>query len=418
MRSEGRRTGGVLSILALGTLLQPFALSGQQAVQAPTLAVGRSERDLSAGDFDDPAWEQAPSAGQPVQQEPVEGEPPTLRTDCRVIATPSALLVRFVMEEPAFEIVARELRRDADLSADDRINFILDTYHDHRNAYYFATNPNGVRVDGLITEEQRNTEDGLPSLDWDTVWDLRVRRTLTGWDALFRIPYASLNFPGETNGIWGFNFARNIRRRTETDRWSGWRRPYTLTKVSLAGNLLRLPALSARRLRQLAPYAAGALDHRADPSDTDLLGKAGLDFRYGVSSAVEAGLTVNTDFAETEADPQQFNFGRTSLFFPEKRSFFLQRSQIFAFGTQSTTLPFFSRTIGLKTNVNTDVSVPIPIDAGLKLSGKLGMTDFGVLGVQTRAGSDEPRTDFLAGRFKEDLGHASYVGGLFTDIER
>ncbi len=384
----------------------------------PSLTVLVAGRDLSARDFDDPLWQEAPAARELFQNEPREGQPATLATECRVIATPWALLLRFVMEEPAAEIVAHELRRDADLSADDRINFILDTYHDHRNAYFFSTNPNGVLVDGLITEEQRNTEDRRPSLDWDTVWDVRVRRTATGWDALFRIPYASLSFPGKADGIFGFNFSRDMRRRNEIARWSGWQLPFRLTKVSRAGNLEGLPPLAARRLRQLAPYAAGAVDHREDPADTDLLGKAGLDFRYGLSSSTEADLTVNTDFAETEADPQQFNFGRASLFFPEKRTFFQQRAQIFDFGTQHTTLPFFSRTIGLKTDVNTGVSEPIPINAGVKLTGRLGPTDLGALAVQTRAAGGEPRTDFFVGRLKEDLGHASYVGALFTDIER
>jgi hypothetical protein len=165
----------------------------------------------------------------------------------------------------------------------------------------------------------------------------------------------------------------------------------------------------------LTPYALGEIQSLKEPSDTNLLGKGGLDYRYGVSSSTEADLTVNTDFAETEADAQQFNFGRTSLFFPEKRLFFLQRAPIFAFGDKNWTLPFFSRTIGLKTN---NEAVPIPIDLGGKLTGRIGQTDFGALAVQTRASSGEPRTDFFVGRGKLDLGHASYVGGIFTDIER
>jgi hypothetical protein len=285
-----------------------------------------------------------------------------------VIATPKALLLRFVMAEPAAELVAHELRRDADLSNDDRIAFVLDTYQDRRNAYFFATNPNGAREDGLVTEE------GDPSLDWDTVWDVRVRRTSSGWDALFRIPYTALNFPGGEGGVWGFNFSRILRRRTETVRWSGWKRPFALSKVSLAGDLIGLPALPSRRLRSLTPYAAARIEQLQGPSDSNLLAKCGLDFRYGISSSTEADFTANTDFAEAETDTQQFNFGRTALFFPEKRLFFLQRSQIFAFGSSSSTLPFFSRRIGLKTN---NEAIPIPIDAGLKLTGRVGLADFG-----------------------------------------
>jgi hypothetical protein len=387
----------------------PLPAGAASPQPTPSLAVFATERGLSVSDFDDPLWANAPAAHELFQQEPEEGQPATVSTDCRVLATPKALLLRFVMEEPASEFVAHELRRDADLSNDDRIAFVLDTYHDRRNAYFFATNPNGAREDGLVTEE------GDPSLDWDGVWDVRVRRTPAGWDALFRIPYATLNFPGGGE-VWGFNFSRILRHRNETVRWSGWKRPFALSKISLAGELSGIPTMSARRLRALTPYAAGAVDHREN-EDTDLLGRAGLDFRYGLTSASEADLTVNTDFAETEADAEQFNFGRTDLFFPEKRLFFLQRSQIFAFGNVNTTLPFFSRRIGLA-NVDTAFPTPTPINAGLKLTGRLGWTDFGALALQTREASGEPRTNFFVGRFKQDLGHASYIGGLFTDIER
>ena len=383
------------------------ALSAQ--VARPSLPVLPLDRDLSASAFDDAAWGKAPAASELFQQEPNEGQPATLSTECRVIATPAALLLRFVLVEPAKEIVAQELRRDADLSSDDRIAFVLDTYHDRRNAYFFATNPIGAREDGLVTEE------GDPSLDWDGVWDVRVRRTAEGWEALFRIPYATLNFPGGPEGVWGFNFSRLMPRRTETARWTGWKRPFALSKISLAGDLAGLPALPRRRLREITPFGAAVLERLSDPSNGNLLGKAGLDSRYGISSSTELDLTANTDFAETEADAQQFNFGRTSLFFPEKRSFFLQRSQIFAFGDPDTTIPFFSRRIGLK---RADDNVPIPIDAGLKLTGRLGRTDFGAIAIQTRRSEGEPRTDSFVARVKQDIGHSSYVGALLTDVER
>jgi hypothetical protein len=405
-------SGIAREVTVAALVLLPAAIVAAQPSSSArrSLAVAVSPVDLTVTDFDDPAWQTVPAARDLVQQEPNEGRSATLGTECRVLATPRALLLRFVMEEPSAEFVANELRRDADLSNDDRIAFVLDTYHDRRNAYFFATNPNGAREDGLITEE------GDPSLDWDGLWDARVRRTARGWEALFRIPYSTLNFPGGALEAWGFNFSRILRRRNETVRWTGWKRPFALSKISLAGDLLGMPAMPSRRLRSFTPYAAGAIDRRSNPGDTDLLGKAGFDFRYGVSSSTEADLTVNTDFAETETDAQQFNFGRAALFFPEKRLFFLQRSQIFAFGSPNSTLPFFSRRIGLSSDEENPI--PIPIDAGLKLTGRLGGADFGALAVQTRAAAGEPRTDFFVGRLKQDLGHASYVGALFTDIER
>ena len=392
------RFAAAVAILAAGV--------AQPVCAIPEVQVSVLDREIATPGFDDPAWTRARPASETFQQQPEEGKPATLATECRAIATPRALFLRFVLTQPAGEIVARELRRDADLSPDDRLDFILDTYRDRRNAYFFSTNPNGVRVDGLITEES------LPSLDWDTVWSVAVRRTATGWEALFRIPFAALSLPGEKDGVWGFNFGREMRQRTEIVRWTGWERPWGISRVSHAGNLAGLPPLAARRLREATPYVAGAIDRRQSPSDTDLLGRAGLDVRLGLSSAIEADVTLNTDFAETEVDQQQFNFGRTALFFPEKRPFFLQRSQIFAFGDKDTTIPFFSRRIGLSGDE------PVPLDAGVKLTGRSGRTEFGALAVQTREAAGLPRTDFLVGRVKEDIGHSSYVGALFTDVER
>ena len=383
------------------------ALPLRAGTAVPALQVRVVERDVAPDGFDDPAWALAVPAAGITQQEPDEGRPATLAAECRVVATPTALLLRFRLAQPADELVAHELRRDASLVADDQIAFVLDPWHDRRNAYYFATNPNGVRVDGLVSEQR------APSLDWDTIWDARVRRTSEGWEALFRIPFASIAFPGGQDGAWGFNYERDARGRSERSLWAGWRRPWQLYQVSHAGELTGLPSMPARRLRQVTPYFAGSLDHRQEPADTDLLGKPGVDARYGVTSSIEADLTVDTDFAETEVDAQQFNFGRTSLFFPEKRAFFLQRSQVFEFGDKDTTIPFFSRRIGLS-----DGGQPIPIDAGLKVTGRSGRTDFGALAVRTRESQGEPRADFLAGRVKQDVGRSTYLGALATYVDR
>ena len=402
----------IKQILKFVASLQVAALWAAAALaQAPPRVVSAlaTAADVAVDGFDDPAWREVRPASGLFQQDPDPGKPATLDTQCRVLATRRALVFRFSMEQPGGEIVARELRRDAVLDNDDQIQMTLDTNHDRRNAYYFATNPNGIRVDGLITEEQG------PSLDWDTVWEVRVRRRPGGWDAIFTIPYAALTFPSDPEGIWGFNFSREIKRRTETDRWTGWQRPFSIAKVSLEGELRGVQSGHGRTLRELTPYASGAVDHREHPINTNGLGKIGGDFRLGLGESSEADVTVNTDFAETEIDDQQFNFGRTALFFPEKRQFFLQRAQTFSFGSSNSTLPFFSRTIGLSAEEN---PAPIPIDGGLKLVGRWSQADFGALAVRTRAASGAPRTDSFVGRIKQDLGHASYVGAIFTDIER
>jgi hypothetical protein len=403
--------GGALRRAAFGCGLAAVLAHPAFAQAPPRVATASAvTREVSTDGFDDPAWQEAsPSTGL-TQQEPDESKPAVLRTECRVIATPRALLLRFTMEAPSGSLVARQLRRDADLTNDESVSLVLDTYRTGRNAYYFATNPEGVRVDGLVAEE------GDPSLDWDAVWDVRTRRTAQGWQALFSIPFAALTFAGGTDP-WGFNFERRTKRPPEIDRWSGWERPFGLTKISRAGRLAGIPPMPARRLTEAIPYAAAAAERLDRPPDTNLLGKAGGDFRDGISSAVEADATLNTDFAETEADDQQFNFGRASLLFPEKRQFFLQRSEVFQFGTPHTTFPFFSRSIGLVTD-SRGITREVPIDAGVKLTGQLADTDFGALALQTRSVDQSPRADYYVARFKQGVGHASYVGALWTDIQR
>ena len=309
------------------------------------------------------------------------------------------------------------MARDASLAADDRVEILLDTFRDQRSAFYFATNPSGALVDGLVASGQLNAE-------WDAIWTVRTRRTEAGWVAEFAIPFKSLSFPaGQT--AWGFNIARHVYRKLEENRWSGARLDMQFNQVSEAGEITNLVGLTQGIGLDVRPFLAGRVLRAGGRSEGD--GKPGLDVFYNITPSLKLTATVNTDFGETEVDARQINLSRFSVLFPEKRSFFLQGAGVFGFAstgpdpaggippTGADVYPFFSRQIGLLRGEE------VPLDAGIKLTGTVGRTDIGVLGVRT---GDLRRPDdvlivgeknFLVGRIKRNLLKQSYVGALFTD---
>jgi hypothetical protein len=377
------------------------------------------------GVLDEPAWQSAARANGFRQSEPAEGEPATEDTEVRVLYDGTYLYigVRALDSEPG-RIVGRQLERDSRLGiarfgpsgGDDAVEIILDTFHDRRNAYYFATNPQGVLVDGLITDESYG-----PDLNWDAVWDVRAHVTSEGWSAEFQIPLRSIRFPArDGEQTWGFNVQRTVARKNELSLWTSWSRDNEgLTRVSRAGELTGLESLPRGLNLYVKPYALGQAgrDYVEQPEgDVALDGAAGLDAKLGLASGLVADLTINTDFAQVEADDEQIDLTRFRLFFPEKREFFLENAGIFQFGTESFgygapgILLFFSRRIGLAEGQT------VPILGGGRLTGRAGRQTIGFLNVVT--GAEEslavPLTNFAVGRVKRDVGQRSYVGAIVT----
>ncbi len=377
------------------------------------------------GALDEPVWQRAARITGFRQQEPLEGEPASEDTEVRVLYDGAYLYigVRAFDSEPD-RIVARQLERDASLGVsrfgpsgtDDAVEIILDTFHDRRNAYYFATNPQGVLSDGLITDESFS-----PDLNWDAVWDVRARTTPEGWTAEFQIPLRSIRFPAQDGEqIWGFNVQRVVARKNEQSLWTAWSRENEgLTRVSRAGELTGLESLPAGLDLYVKPYVLGEAgrDYVEQPSgDVALDGAIGADAKLGLASGLLLDLTVNTDFAQVEADDEQIDLTRFNLFFPEKREFFLENAGIFDFGTGGfghgapDMLLFFSRRIGLAEGQT------VPILAGGRFTGRAGRQTIGFLDVVT--GEDEnlgvPLTNFAVGRIKRDVGQRSYVGAIVT----
>ncbi|MEE9217780.1 MAG: DUF5916 domain-containing protein [Acidobacteriota bacterium] len=354
-------------------------------------------------------WEVAGSVSGFWQSAPDEGQPATQRTEVRIVYTEEALYFGVICydREPSGIIVA-DSRRDSSLDETDSFQIILDAYLDRQSGLVFGTNPAGVEYDGQVSKEGR--EQGF-DINWDGTWEVEAAISEIGWSAEFAIPFRTLRYRHHAKQIWGLNFQRNIRRRNETAYWSALPRQYNLHRLSLAGALTDLELPRQRNLKFI-PYTLGEARHGAEKdSDTHLLGETGFDLKYGITPSLTLDLTYNTDFAQVEADEQQINLDRFSLFFPEKRPFFLENAGLFRVGEPQDVEIFFSRRIGLSPQGET-----IPILGGVRLSGRLGKTEIGFLNMQTEKEEGiAEESNYSVLRVSRELPHRSSVGAIFTN---
>ena len=376
------------SILKSGLLLALLA-APVRAGEAPVVQAARTaEPPRIDGRLDDAVWSQAPVTDRFFQREPVEGAPPTERTEVRVLFDEDHLYfaVRCFDREPG-RLVANQMRRDADLEENDNVQIILDPYNDRRGGFYFSTNPLGARQDLLLTDEGRTRNQA-----WDSVWRSRARVDSLGWSAEVAIPFDQLRYPDSDEAVWGINVGRAIRRRNEEvfllpppQSYGFWGRYRTSRLAVLKG----LGRLRSRPPMAVVPYllSGARRDFTAGESSEYAL-DPGLDFKYGLTPSLTLDLSWKTDFAQVETDQEQVNLTRFSLFFPEKRDFFLEGAGIFEFGERverqglggpPPTLLFYSRRIGIEEGHN------LPVLAGGKLTGRAGPYQVGALRMTTQA---------------------------------
>jgi Domain of unknown function (DUF5916)/Carbohydrate family 9 binding domain-like len=362
-----------------------------------------------------------------IQQDPQEGQLATEPTLVWILFDASSIYVaaRCRDSQPG-RIVANDMRRDGrNVSQNDNISIVLDTFHDRRNGYEFLMNSIGGAWDTQITDERDANR------DWNTVWTYASRRDSEGWTAEMAIPFRSLRYRGAGPQVWGINIRRNVRWKNELSYLSPVPRLFGargILRLSQAATLVGLEAPPAALNLDVKPYAVGNVqaDRAIDPRFTnDFNPDAGFDLKYGLTQSLTGDFTYRTDFAQVEDDDLQVNLTRFSLQFPEKREFFLEGQGMFAFGgvqtgtsTTATTvfgpsntpLLFFSRQIGLKGNR------AVPIDAGARLTGRVGRYSIGLLDIQTdrsREAAAVP-TNFGVVRVKRDILERSYVGVLAT----
>lgn len=394
------------SVLALATPCE-----AQRRDSAPPRPQLRIETERSSLDFDgrvdDTAWAAADSV-ELTQVEPNEGVPPSMRTIVRVLTMGDAIIVGIRCDDPEpSRIVSYARQRDAILDSEDHVKIVLDTYGDGRSGYVFAVNPSGARYDALITNQGAGE-----NANWDAVWEARTARTPRGWSAEIRIPIKSLMFkPGLDR--WGLNVQRRIQRLQETDRWASAVRDYKVTQPSRAGLLVDLPHFDLGLGLSIRPSLTGGMARDSAFASSQNHSHASADLTQRLGANTLASLTVNTDFAETEVDARQVNLTRFPLFFPEKRTFFLEGADIFDFGlglsSDRDVLPFFSRRIGLLEGQQ------VPIDAGIKVNGRVAGTNFGALAVRTRDVDTLTTASTMAVvRVKQNVLSESSVGFIAT----
>lgn len=359
------------------------------------------------GYVDDEVWKKAMVITDFLMQEPVEGGAPTEKTEIRIAYDADNLYISAILfDSDPDGIKGFQRKWDQSLATDDRFMWILDTYNDQRNAYFFEINPLGLMGDGLV-----KTGQGVSiNKSWNGIWRTWVKKGPYGWSAEIRIPFRTLNFNPE-NETWGINFQRTIRRKNEELMWAGHQRNQGLFRPQNAGKLTGLFKPSQGVGLEVIPYAIGMrnVQSTSEGKKTSFSGNAGFDMNYSITPNLRAGVTYNTDFAETEVDNRQVNLTRFPLFFPERRAFFLEGASVFSFAPSSGPNPFFSRRIGL------EGGQPIPILGGARLIGRVGKQDVGVIHMRTRESeSGAPAEDFSVARVSRNIFQESSVGLIYT----
>ncbi len=351
------------------------------------------------GRLNEPAWQKARKISNFTQRELHEGKPATERTEVAVLYDTKNIYVGvWCYDNHPDKIIASQMQRDFNYGTDDNFQIMIDPYNDKRNGYLFVTNPNAARADIMISQNgQSNNE------SWNGVWNVKTTRTASGWFAEFEIPFSTLRFSKNNTQIWGINFERNIPRKREQDDWQGWSRNSSIRQVSNAGFLTGIKGVSKTSLIELKPY--GITGVQKDEGEKGAFKwNIGGDVNYLITPTLKMNLTINTDFAQVESDQMQVNLSRFSVYYPEKREFFLEGKNYFNFDLGSVQ-PFYSRRIGLAPN-----GAIVPIIAGVRVMGKTGKTSIGAMSIETARKDTLPPANYSVVRVKQDVFKESSVG--------
>jgi len=381
----------------------PFTNTAAQVSEPSRIqALPISESIRVDGVLTEPAWEQAKRITNFTQRELTEGEPVSERTEVAILYDERSLYVGFWgFDRNPEALVARKMERDFEWGSEDNFELILDTYNDDRNGYLFVINPNGAKADAIVADNGRTT-----NKNWDGVWYVSTAVTNEGWFAEIQIPLSTLRFRSVGEQEWGVNFERNIRRKREQVMWQGWSRDSELENVARAGTLSGLRDLTEVRLVEAKPYAIGGREVLPN-EERETIYDIGGDLNYLITPSVKLTVTVNPDFGQVESDRAQVNLTRFSLFYPEKREFFLEGQDFFSFSLNNNSRPFFSRRVGLDAEGS-----PQTILGGARVLGKFGKTTLGAMSLQTAELDGTPSTNFTVLRWKRDVLEESSIGFL------
>jgi hypothetical protein len=404
----------VVLTISLFLVLLPFCLNGQEVMKI-TRYTGFIEFDGKP--FED-AWDGVDYFPLVMQQPnfgaaPLENSEIMLTYDNEFVWVGARLFMKNVDK-----IVANSKKRDELLLYSDSFAVFLDSYNDNENGMVFYTMPSGLRTDYTVSNDAVRTTGTPFNFSWNTFWDVKTSKDEKGWYVEMRIPFSSLRFKPEDNlSKMGVIFRRVMSNNHETDTYPAIDPKYeTSIKPSLAVTIEFEGAQPSRPV-YVSPYVIGGFtrDWKLNSDQTKYVPDdtpdwdAGLDLKYNISSNLILDLTANTDFAQVEADDQQVNLTRYSLYFPEKRLFFQERAGLFSFSLGGRSNLFYSRNIGLS------AGEPIRIYGGARLMGRVGKWDMGLMDMQTEEHKENPGENFGIFRLRRQvINENSFVGGIFT----
>ncbi len=394
-----------------------------------TSAVKASSDPVMDGDvLNDPAWANVPEVTTFIQKTPDEGQSVSEKTAVKVMYTEKTFYVSVVCYDTnPGEIVISDTRRDSPLNNSDSFSFIIDTFKDFQTGYLFGTNPAGIEYDAQITgggeggsmmrRFSMGTGGGF-NINWDAVWEVKSQKGDFGWSAEFAIPFKTLRYATNKDQSWGINFERVIARKKEEAHWSPISRQHTMNRLVSAGTLTHMNVPTSRNIKIL-PYVLGQNNvNKSETTSKSSDGNFGLDAKLSIGSSMSLDLTYNTDFAQVEADEQQINLDRFSLFFPEKRAFFLENAGLFSVGSGGGFFGpdiemFFSRRIGVGPG-----GAPVPILGGGRLTGTAGGMKIGMLSMRTEAVKDITEANqYSVFRLKKELPNRTHIGAMYTALD-
>jgi ribosomal protein L27 len=407
-------------LISIISISQDASVFKPDAIKKEMTAVQITGSIKIDGLLNEEEWKLAKPSPRFVQIEPQQGMAPNFETDVKILYNRQYLYVAFVCHDSLGKkaIRATDFRRDFGIRSHDHVALSFDGFNDTRNAMALMANAYGVQRDLLVFD------DILTDVDWDGLWKVRTTRTDSGWTAEIAIPWQTLRYPKTKDSVqqWGFNVYRTRRMSNEISAFSTYPRNFSFTRMAYAGILKGLQPPPPKPNIRLQPYILGSYDRyknfpaATDPEKNNF--RAGGDVKWAINPNTILDLTVNTDFAQADADRQVNNVTRFSVFFPERRQFFLENASLFGVGVRPSEdqsggtmriQPFFSRRIGLD-----DFGNPIPLDAGGRFVYRSSKRNAGIIAMRQRGSSTTPGTNFFVGRFSENFGKQNRIGGLMT----
>lgn len=391
----------VIFVSFLAMVLQVGRLNAQNTQPNVIQAVRVADPIHIDGNLNKAIWQNAIPITNFTQREPAEGAQPSEQTKVAILYDQHNIYFGiWCYDSQPDKISAKKMNRDFNWGSDDNIEIMISPFNDNRNGYLFITNPNGAMADVWLGNGGGN------NTDWNGVWDVRVSRDKNGWYAEFVIPFSTLKFKNEEVQTWAVNFERNIRRKNEQVRWQGWSRQLDIDNIAHSGKLEGLTNIKQKERVEILPYISGGVEWLNDkPQGTY---KVGGEVNYDISPTMKLNFTLNTDFAQVESDRREVNLSRFSIYYPEKRQFFLEGKSYFDMNVSSARL-FYSRRIGIAGE-----SI-VPVIGGGRLFGKINKTSIGIMTLQTAAlKGDVASANSSVFRVKQDIFEESSIGFIST----